>query len=52
MVHIGARDSVAASGLQRADAMPEPTKRIPEWLTTDVLVTVVALAIILVLGSG
>ena len=34
------------------DGMPEPAKRIPEWLTTDVLVIVVALAIILVLGSG
>jgi hypothetical protein len=39
---IGMPDSVAASGFTRADAMPAPT---PEWLTTDLLVIVVALAI-------
>jgi hypothetical protein len=45
-VHNRLPSSVAESESRRIQAMAEPAKRIPQWLTIDVLVIVVSLLII------
>ena len=47
LVHIHLRSSGTEYGSRRAQAMTQqPAKRIPQWLTIDLLVIVVSLAII------
>ena len=46
LVHNHLRSSGIEYGSRRAQAMTQSAKRIPEWLTTDLLVIVVSLAII------
>ena len=47
LVHNHLRCSGIEHGSRRAQAMtPQPAKRIPQWLTMDLLVIVVSLAII------
>jgi hypothetical protein len=46
LVHSHLRSSRYITWLRRAHAMTQPAKRIPTWLTIDVLVIVISLAII------